>query len=363
MRRSPNNKCSALPLELLSRILASNSQELDNLAALRTVSHAFAEALKASPLHITIRDVRRALSPSSSAPTSDDAKAAKALPQGCKSYPPPRGSGVTLKRDWASMVSGLARHFPRAVSVNLQTCNVDHRGVSHLVLSLPQLQCLAVSKCFGVQGDVLFDRLDAAAADDEEEALTTTADDAAECARTMVPWSRRARVLLLGDLPMLHATVAIPRLDCLVSLGLTNCNLSGSPGGQLAGLMNYQAQGLPAPRSAQELLEVVPLPFICKLAEAITGERRCFVADGVADEDGFITVTYKKKRRHDDAEEGDDNANDDDGALRNGRGLATALEAAANAGQASLKQPVDGANEEPEEAEEGGGDDTRAWPR
>ena len=32
------------------------------------------------------------------------------------------------------------------------------------------------------------------------------------------------------------------------------------------------------------------------------------MADGVADEDGFITVTYKKKRRHDDADDGDDTA-------------------------------------------------------
>ena len=41
------------------------------------------------------------------------------------------------------------------------------------------------------------------------------------------------------------------------------------------------------------------------------------MADGVADEDGFITVTYKKKRRHDDAEEGDDTASG--AAATNGR--------------------------------------------
>ena len=64
------------------------------------------------------------------------------------------------------------------------------------------------------------------------------------------------------------------------------------------------------PPIEEQLREVDELVGAFEQEEAREEARRAAaardMADGVADEDGFITVTYKKKRRHDDAEEGDD---------------------------------------------------------
>ena len=75
------------------------------------------------------------------------------------------------------------------------------------------------------------------------------------------------------------------------------------------------------PPIEEQLREVDELVGAFEQEEAREEARRAAaardMADGVADEDGFITVTYKKKRRHDDAEEGDDTASG--AAATNGR--------------------------------------------
>jgi ankyrin repeat protein len=66
--------------------------------------------------------------------------------------------------------------------------------------TFPGLSSLSVSKCFGVEGNQLFQH------------LYTLKPEPLKC-------------LMLQDLPLVHLTPAIPTLSGLLSLGLTNCNL------------------------------------------------------------------------------------------------------------------------------------------
>ena len=149
----PRSMCSKLPTELLARILAAtSSHDPTSAAALATISKSFCEALRAAPLHLTLRDMRR--------PHTRAEQAAVAA-AGASSKPQEPSPAVVPAVAWPKVVRGLARSFPRTASVQLQSCNIDHRGVALLSATLPHLRSLAVSKCFGVRGDVLMDRFDA----------------------------------------------------------------------------------------------------------------------------------------------------------------------------------------------------------
>ena len=262
---------SNLPSELLPVIVASVSHELTAAVAMSLTSKHFAEGVRAAKLCLVLKDkfIRRHRADSKPDDGEGDGRAGALLQN--------FGNSQALV-SWESYIRGVVTMFPRTASLTLVRCNIDHFGLSTLIQALPHLEALAVSKCFAVRGDVLLEGFDALSTNPSppsasSSSSTSNSNDDGRAPEHVVlsgqhAFSGRAQVMLLGDLPHLHATVSLPNFQHLVCLGLTNANLLSSTPHSAWNMAGVAAANTGMAAHGGYFHS---LPFICKLAAAVTG--------------------------------------------------------------------------------------------